>query len=128
MPTLVHEVPALSHSLQSPTESRRTYPIVQMEQFGDATTDHHVSGQCSQAEAPDSERLPALQAVQSSMESWKLARLPLSLRYVPAGQAVQLVDPAVDTSPEVQMLQVTPPLLAWYLPATQRVQPWPPLM
>ena len=35
---------------------------------------------------------PASQLEQSSIESWKMARLPLSLRYFPAGQGLQLED------------------------------------
>ena len=44
-------------------------------------------------EAPEALILPPSQALQSSMESWKLARFPLSLRNLPLGQAPQLADP-----------------------------------
>ena len=37
--------------------------------------------------------LPASQALQSSIESWKLARIPLSLRNLPLGHWLQLLEP-----------------------------------
>ena len=37
--------------------------------------------------------LPASQALQSSMASWKLARFPLSLRNLPLGHLLQLLEP-----------------------------------
>jgi hypothetical protein len=37
--------------------------------------------------------LPASQALQSSMLSWKLARFPLSLRNLPLGHWLQLLEP-----------------------------------
>mgnify|MGYP005698953811 CR=1 FL=1 len=36
---------------------------------------------------------PASQALQSSMASWKLARFPLSLRNLPLGHLLQLLEP-----------------------------------
>ena len=55
--------------------------------------------------------VPASQFEQSSVESWRLAALPLSLRYFPAGQEMQLLDPFLGaTSPSGQMEQAVAPI------------------
>ena len=72
--------------------------------------------------APASLFLPASQSLQSSSESWKLARLPLSLRNVPDGHAVQLLAPVASLySPSPQMEHDAAPA-SLYVPTGQTTQ------
>ena len=75
--------------------------------------------------APASLFLPASQALQSSSESWKLARLPLSLRNFPLGQELQLLAPLLGLySPSPQIEHVIAPSTE-YVPASQGLQTLP---
>jgi hypothetical protein len=55
--------------------------------------DHRPVPQAVHEVEPLSLILPASQALQSSMLSWKAAKLPLSLRNLPLGHWVQLLEP-----------------------------------